>query len=76
MACSIPRTHKSESLFLQFCCSPAARMGVFPGVQLLVTLLILCALPYLSEGKTSIIILLPLIAILELNQLEMSEPYV
>ena len=59
-------------------------MGVFSGVQLLVTLLILCALPYLSEGKTSIIILLPLIAIrfnlggpvLELNQLEMLERYV
>ena len=77
MACSIPRTHRSESLFLQFCFS-SARMGVFPAVQLLATLLTLCAFPYLAEGETSAIILLPLIAIrfslegpvLELNNLK------
>ena len=54
-------------------------MGVFPAVQLLATLLTLCAL---AEGETTAIIFLPLIAIhfslegpvIELNQLEMSEP--
>lgn len=62
MACSISRAHSSESLFLQFCCSSAG-MGAFPGVQLLATLLILCAFPCLAEGESSVIVFLQLIAI-------------